>query len=251
MAADAADLAHDVTLGVLFSRAGEVSYQAVERLCMEINQAGNGVIGISAYLAPNSLLLIGQGTTLDQLAARKTEISDQRIFLRRNEHRWPPLHTPIIWQRQIADRSKHLMHTMQGGFRAPFPEIFSLATGSVGYTDTNTRELIGRWIDHPQRLWDAVDYTLSSGIDSIVHVGPAPNIIPATFTRLADNVEAQTDGSIRMRALSNIVRRPWLQSLLPKRTALLRAAQIGQANLEDLLLQGQTNEASLAMESRS
>ena len=66
MSDDAAELAGDVTLGVLFSRKGELSRKDVHRLCQEINLAGQGVIGVSAYLAPNSMLLIGQGDTLDR-----------------------------------------------------------------------------------------------------------------------------------------------------------------------------------------
>lgn len=237
MSTDAAELADDVTLGVLFSRSGELAQNAVERLCQEINFAGEGVVGVSAYLTPNSVLMIGQGEAFERLASRMSELSTERVYLRRNQHRWPPLHTPIVWQRHIPDRSRHLMHTMADALRPPSPPVFSLVTGGLSYSGSNTRDLIGRWIDHPQRLWEAVDYTLSSGIDAIVHVGPQPNIIPATFKRLAANVESQTKGRIGMRALSNIVRRPWLQALLPRRTALLRADHIRHVNLEDLLLE--------------
>ena len=236
MSTDAAALAEDVTLAVLFSRAGELSQEAVDRLCQEINFSGKGVIGISAYLAPNSMLLIGQGTALDRFAERMPELSSERVHLRRNQNRWPPLHTPIVWQKHIPDRSRQMMHTIPGAFAIPNPSVFSLVTGSLSYAGSNTRDIIGRWIDHPQRLWDAVNYTLSSSIEAIVHVGPQPNIIPATFNRLAANVAAQTNGSVRMRALSSFVQRPWLQSLLPKRASLLRANRIRQGNLEDMLL---------------
>jgi [acyl-carrier-protein] S-malonyltransferase len=236
MSKDAAELAEDVTLAVLFSRGGELAPASVEHLCQDINKRGDGVVGISAYLAPNSMIIIGQGTALDRFSKRIAELSDERVYLRRNQHRWPPLHTPIVWQRHIPDRSRHLMHTMRGAFVAPNPPVFSLVTGGLSYTDSNARDIIGRWVDHPQRLWDAIDHTLSSGIDAIVHVGPQPNIIPATFKRLAANVESQTKGRIGMRALSNIVRRPWLQALLPRRAALLRAHRIRHVNLEDLIL---------------
>ena len=109
----------------------------------------------------------------------------------------------------------------------------------MSYSDTNSRELLARWVDHPQRLWYAIDHILSAGIETIVHVGPQPNIIPATFQRLAVDVEAQTRGRIDMRALSTIIRRPWLQSLLPKRTNLLRAPMIQHVMLEDWLLEQQ------------
>ena len=52
----------------------------------------------------------------------------------------------------------------------------------------NSRDILHRWVDEPQLLWDGVYQTLSLGIETIIHVGPAPNIIPATYTRLAENV---------------------------------------------------------------
>ena len=77
------------------------------------------------------------------------------------------------------------------------------------------------------------------GIETVLHVGPTPNILPATFKRLRDNVEAQTRGSVGMRALSAVVHRPWLKALLPERTALLRATSVQQVILEDWLLDQQ------------
>lgn len=236
MSTDSVELAENVTLGVLFSRRGELSHKAVSRVCQEINAAGDGVIGVSAYLAPNSLLLIGQNGTMDEIARRKKDISAERVYLRRNDNKWPPLHTPIVWQRAIPNRSQHLMHTMPTKFMKPSPPIFSLVTGAISYDDCNVREIIGRWVDHPQRLWDAVDYSLAEGTETIVHIGPQPNIIPATFDRLASNVANQTKESVGMRALSGMVNRPWLQSLLPRRASLLRAAQIQHVKLEDWLL---------------
>ena len=236
MSNDCVDLAQDVTLGVLFSRRGELSYKAVSRVCQEINSEGKGVIGVSAYLAPNSLLLIGQNGTLDELSNRRKEISPERVYLRRNDNRWPPLHTPIMWQKCIPNRSQHLMHTMPTAYMKPSPPILSLVTGDVSYDDCNVREIIGRWVDHPQKLWAAVDYTLAEGVETLVHVGPQPNIVPATFDRLAGNVASQTKDSVRMRALSGLVSRPWLQSLLPRRASLLRAAQMQHIKLEEWLL---------------
>ncbi len=236
MSSDAAELAHDVTLGVLFSRRGQLSRTAVDRLCQEINLKGNGVIGVSAYLAPNSMLMIGQGDTLKRFKQQMKVLSAERLYLRLNEHRWPPLHTAIVWQRNITNRSQNLMHVMPGAFQPPNPPVFSLVTGSIGYDDSNTRRIIGEWVDRPQQLWEAVDYTLASGIETIVHVGPQPNIIPATFSRLATNVANQTKLSRGMRALSTIANRPWLKAMLPRRTSLLRAPQIRQFNLEDWLL---------------
>ena len=242
LAADCVKLAEDVTLGVLFSRGPEVSFDEVQRQCLLINQEGEGVIGVSTFLAPNSVLVMGQGDTLDRFKLRMDEVSDDRIYLRKNRFRWPPIHTPIVWQRNIPNRAAQEMHTLPGGLTAPTPPVISLVTGRASYTDINAREHLYQWTDHPQRLWDAVYETLSQGIDTVIHVGPQPNIIPATFKRLHDNVEAQTQGSIGMRALSAVVSRPWLQALLPERTALLRAPKIEQVILEDWLLEHEPSE---------
>ena len=237
MSHDAAELAHDVTLCVLFSRRGNLSMSAVEALCQDVNLQGDGVIGVSALLAPNSLLLVGQGTTVDRFADRMNELSTERVYLRRNEHQWPPLHTPIVWQRHIPDRSCHLMHTMPVVMKAPQPPVFSLVTGDLGFTASNVRDLIGRWIDHPQRLWDAMEYTLATGVRNVVHVGPQANIIPATFQRLSANVVAQTKANMGIRAMSSFARRPWLKNMLPKRASLLRAPLLRHVFLEDTLLE--------------
>jgi [acyl-carrier-protein] S-malonyltransferase len=82
--------------------------------------------------------------------------------------------------------------------------------------------------------------TLASGVEAIVHIGPAPNLIPATFHRLSENVQAQlavkSFGNMGLRAVSHAVRRPWLAKLLPQRSALLRAPFIEHVILEDWLL---------------
>ncbi|MCH2130821.1 MAG: hypothetical protein MK179_16890 [Pirellulaceae bacterium] len=236
LADDAVELASDVTLGVLFSRGPALSLEIVQSECLRVNHTGQGVIGVSAYLSPNSLLLLGQADTLDRLKARLDQVLDHRLYLRKNKESWPPMHTPIVWNRNIPNRAAVMMHSMQGGFNRTHPDVFSLVTGRVEYTDHTTRDILCRWIDQPQRLWDAVYETLKRGIETVVHVGPAPNLIPATLGRLQVDVEGQTRGSIGMRALSNIIRRPWLSTLLPSRTALLRAPHIKQFNLEDWLL---------------
>lgn len=236
LAEDCAALAHDVTLAVLFSRAKMIPYATVERLCVRISSEGRGVIGISAILSPNSFLLMGQGDSIERFRAMMGELPE-KTYLRKNDHRWPPLHTPIVRQRSIPDRAATLMNSMVGGFTVPSPPVLSLVTGSASYNDYNAREMLHRWTDEPQRLWDVVTRTLVQDIRTIVHVGPQPNLIPATYTRLKDNVEAQTRGSIGMRALSVVASRPWLKSLLPEQTALLRAPMVRQVTLEDWLLE--------------
>jgi [acyl-carrier-protein] S-malonyltransferase len=72
-------------------------------------------------------------------------------------------------------------------------------------------------------------------------VGPEPNVIPATFTRLAENVRQQIDGrslgSYGKRAMTGMARHPWLGPLLPARAALLRAPFVVQITLEDWLIE--------------
>jgi [acyl-carrier-protein] S-malonyltransferase len=236
MAADCVALAEDVTLGVLFSRGPELPHELIRRGCLEINLQARGAIGVSTFLSPNSVLLLGQSDTVDRFRDWIGEAWDERAYLRKNDNLWPPLHTPIVWQRNVQDRSELMMQTMTCKLARPQPTVLSMVTGEDSYDELNTREMLGKWIDHPQRLWDVVYETLQQGVATIVHVGPQPNLIPATFSRLADNVESQTRGSIHLRALANIVRRPWLNAVLPSRTALLRAPMIEHVVLEDWLL---------------
>jgi [acyl-carrier-protein] S-malonyltransferase len=237
LADDCVALAEDVTLGVVFTRALELPLEDVRRICLDINAQGKGVIGISSHLAPNSVLLLGQGETLDAFVNRAQGIVPERIHLRKNEHKWPPLHTPIVWERNIPNRAARLMHTLPMLAEVPRPNVLSLVTGHFSYAATTTRDLLHRWVDHPQRLWDAVYATLANGAKVVIHAGPAPNIVPATFTRLHDNVVAQLAGSLGLRALSVAARRKWLARLLPERAALLRAPGIQQVILEDWLLE--------------
>jgi [acyl-carrier-protein] S-malonyltransferase len=236
LADDCAALAKDVTLGVLFSRGRELPMDDVRRLCLRVNNEGKGVIGISAYLSPNSVILLGQRKTVDRFRERLGEVLPEGINIRKNAYRWPPLHTPIVWEKFVPNRAGLLMHELPGGFSAPCPPVLSLVTGNTSYNDFNAREILCRWTDHPQRLWDAVQETLVRGVGTVVHVGPHPNIIPATFARLSVNVQAQTRGSIGMQALSRMVSRPWLAALLPRKTSLLRAPQMQHVILEDWLL---------------
>ena len=241
LAGDCAELARDMTLGVLFSRGPALETDAVHKLCMRINMAGKGVIGISSFLAPNSLLLMGQGDTIDRFRDLMSEWLPQKLFLRKNDSRWPPLHTPIMWQRNIPNRAAVMMHTLPCSSSGPKPAVLSLVTGKLSYNDFNARDLIAKWVDHPQRLWDAVNETLTMGIDTIVHVGPEPNLVPATFKRVADNVTTQLAAKswegVGLRAVSRAVRRPWLAKILPTRSSLLRAPFVQQINVEDWLLE--------------
>ncbi len=237
LADDCAALAADATLGVFFTRANELPLEDVREVCLRVNSQGRGVIGISSHLAPNSVLLIGQGDTLDRFSELARGLTKERVHLRKNEHRWPPLHTPIMWERNIPNRAARLMHTLPLAAEPPQPNVLSLVTGHFSHAPTATREVLHRWVDHPQRLWDGVYGVLANGIETVIHLGPAPNLIPATFKRLADNVVAQLAESLSLRALSAAAQRPWLQRLLPERAALLRAPYVKHIILEDWLLE--------------
>jgi [acyl-carrier-protein] S-malonyltransferase len=236
LADDCVELARDVTLAVLFTRSVALDFDEVHRLCLVINAEGRGVVGVSAYLSPNTVLLMGQGDSLDRFFSLAKESFDVRVHLRKNDQKWPPLHTPIVWQRNIPNRAADLLHTTPLQLVAPHPRVLSLVTGQFSYQPTNARHLLHQWVDHPQRLWDAIYETLASGVTSVVHVGPAPNIVPATIRRLSENVASQMQESLSLRALSAAVRRQWLRRLVPQRAALLRAPYVEQIILEDWLL---------------
>jgi [acyl-carrier-protein] S-malonyltransferase len=241
MADDCADLAHEVSLSVLMSRGPVLDLDIVRRLCLEISQQGKGIIDVSTYLSPNSLLLMGQNGTLNRFEALMHEVFPQQVHLRRHQHRYPPLHTPIMWQRNIPNRTAVLLQTTPGGFQAPSPTVLSMVTGEASYGELNSRDLMHRWVDHPQRLWDIVYKVLAAGITTVVHVGPQPNLLPATFRRLSSNIAAQTNGrnlgSLGRRTLARLVRRPWLTRVLPSSAVLLRAPLVQHVILEDWLLE--------------
>lgn len=241
LARDAAELALDVEMGVVFCRGRELDYAAVQKHCMEITNEGNGTIGISSYLAPNTVLLLGQGDTIDYFKRTIKNIPPHRVHLKKNDHRWPPLHTAIVRQKNMSDRGAVALETLPGGFSMPNPPILSCVTGEISYTEVNAREILIDWIDQPQQLWLAIEKVLQMGVERIVHVGPEPNIIPATLNRLSIDVSSQLGkkslSGMGMRAVSRITRnRGWLRNLVAKNAALLRAPFIEQINLEDWLL---------------
>ena len=246
LARDAAELALDVQMGVVFCRGRELDYAAVQKHCVEITNEGNGTIGISSYLAPNTVLLLGQGDTIDYFKRTIKNIPPHRVHLKKNEHRWPPLHTAIVRQKNMSDRGAVALETLPGGFSLPNPPILSCVTGDLSYNEVNSREILIDWIDQPQQLWLAIEKILQMGVERIVHVGPEPNIIPATLNRLSIDVSSQLGrkslSGMGMRAVSRITRnRGWLRNLVAKNAALLRAPFIEQINLEDWLLDNKPN----------
>ena len=245
MASDCASLAKGVVLAIAFTKQQEINLPLIKKLCLEINREGHGVIGISSLLSPNTVLLMGQQDTIDRFKHKVREADNSKILIRKNDQLWPPLHTPIMWQKNIPCRTAELMHriTVNEEFH---PRIFSLVTGQADYDALTAREILHRWTYLPQRLWDAVCYTLASDVDTVIHVGPDPNIVPATFQRLSDNVLAQIQQDMRMKAISGMIHRRWISRMLPKRATLLRAPAIRHIVLEDWLLENASKVAVAA-----
>jgi [acyl-carrier-protein] S-malonyltransferase len=241
MAEDAAALSENTVMGILFSRGPAIDEMDVNRLCRLITSEGNGTIAISSILTPNTYLLLGQNATIARFKSQMHQFLPDPAHIKVNPERWPPLHTPIVRQKHIPDRAAVMMASMRGGMQPPCPPVLSLVTGERSYDDYHARDVLRDWIDHPQRLWDAVYETLSSGITTLIHVGPGPNVIPATFARLSENVTQQMTGRsishMGMRAAAGLARRPWLSTLLPSRAALLRAPLLRHIILEDWLLE--------------
>ena len=38
-----------------------------------------------------------------------------KVMLRRNPNRWPPLHSPLVWQKHIPDRTAMALYRVGGG----------------------------------------------------------------------------------------------------------------------------------------
>lgn len=243
---DAASLANDVTMGVLFSRGPALDFSKVDRMCQQLTQETGKTICISTFLSPNTVLLLGQGNTVDLFKRQLKDEFPKGTHLRKNPNQWPPLHTSIVRQLNIPDRAAVQMERIPGGLVEPLTPVLSCVTGKVSYTETNSREILSEWIEKPQRLWRAIHTLLDEGVETIIHVGPEPNIIPATITRLSENVAAQlsqqTWSGFGLRTFSNIAsRRRWLRNMISNDAALLRAPFVEQVILEDWLLEQQAN----------
>lgn len=241
LAADCAALAPKVTMGVVFSRKTALSEAALQRVCEEITAEGRGAVAISAILAPNTVLVIGEQDTLDRVRQYCEAWEGPPVLVRRNDGVWPPLHTPLVSERHVPDQATLLIRDVPRLSETPRPPIWSLVTGRREYEADSGRGVLRRWIDSPQRLWDVVQATLASDIKTVLHVGPAPNVIPATFQRLAENVVKQTLqwslSAVGKRTVQRMAGSAWMAPLLPKSGFLLRAPMIQQIVLEDWLLE--------------
>ncbi len=239
---DAAALADRVTMGIVFSRGPGLDVELVRQKCEAITAEGKGVIAVSTYLAPNTVLLMGENETVDRFGSMMSEFLPKATHLRKNQHLWPPLHTPIVLQKQLRDRAAVTLQTTEVHPQQPAIPILSCVSGNLGYTGFNTRKMLTDWVDHPQQLWKCVHGILDMGIDHVIHLGPEPNIIPATLTRIADNVLAQINQpnwmGYGLRTFSKWAGyRRWLNNLLSHDAVLLRAPYVIQTVFEDRLLE--------------
>ena len=239
---DCVELAQNLTMGIVFSRGPTLDMDIIEQLCVEITMSGRGTVCISSILAPNTILLLGLNDSLDMFKQRMKELLPKQAHLKKNPDAWPPIHTQITRQKNIPDRASVMLETVPGGVTVPATPIISCITGEPSYNEFNSRAVLYDWIDHPQQLWGVIENLLNSDVTTIVHVGPEPNIIPATFKRLSMNVAAQLSekslAGLGLRAVSSIVRgRPWLAQMLSKNASLLRAPLIEHVILEDWLLE--------------
>ncbi|QDV35380.1 ACP S-malonyltransferase [Tautonia plasticadhaerens] len=240
-AEDSAALVAETTMGILFTRGPDLPFEEVERTCRMISGEGGGLIGPSAFLSPNAALLIGQGDTVGRFGRAMAGELSVEASLRCRPNRWPPLHTPLVWRRSIPNRAAVALHSVAGGTREPSLPLVSCVTGEASYTHWNSRQLLVEWTDHPQRLWDVIDHTLSSGIRLVVHVGPDPTLIPATFKRLGDNViehmRARRLERLGRTVIPGLGRHTWLTRMLPAGASVLRAPFVHHLILEDWLLE--------------
>jgi [acyl-carrier-protein] S-malonyltransferase len=240
LATDCAELTADTALGILSVHGGTLQIEDVEHLCASISRRGQGLIGPSTYLSPYQVLLIGQHDTLSVLEQEMHHYLPEGVTLRRRPNQWPPLHTPIVWERNIPNRTAMAMLHTGGGDRKPAPPVVSCTTGAASYDEWNSRAILADWTDHPQRLWDVMENTLASGAEIVLHVGPEPKLFPTGFDRLSNRIMKQ----LKMRHLDrlgssvipSLSRNSWLNRKLPANAVLLRAPFLNHIILEDWLL---------------
>lgn len=240
LAHDCADLTADTRLGILTSPSGTLEPELVQRLCSSISSRGHGMVGPSTFLSPYQVILLGQADTLDLLEAEMREHLPPGVTLRRRPNQWPPLHTPLVWERSVPNRAAVALYHTGGGNTRPRPEVVSCTTGRASYDEWNSRELLTEWTDHPQRLWDAMENTLASGAELVIHVGPEPKLIPTAFERLSGKVMKRLKSthldSLGRRVLPSISRNHWLARTLPHSAVVFRAPFMNHLILEDWLL---------------
>lgn len=241
LAGDCVELAQNIRMGIVFSRGPELDFPAIEKLCVEVTARNQGTVCISSYVAPNTVLILGQGRSIDLFREIMKERFNRQVHFKKNPNLWPPIHTAIVRQRNVPDRASVMLETVPGGMQVPTIPIISCISGTESYNEYNSRATLYDWVDHPQKLWSVIERVLATDIHTLIHVGPEPNIIPATLNRLSMNIETQLNArsisGFSLRAVSSIVQgRPWLAKYLSRNASLLRAPLLEHVILEDWLL---------------
>jgi [acyl-carrier-protein] S-malonyltransferase len=240
MAPDCAELTANTTIGILSVTGRSLRMEEVRRLSNWISSRGHGLIGPSTYLSPYQAILLGQGDTFDLLEREMSSYLHCEPTLRRRPNRWPPLHTPLVWERNIPNRAAVAMHHIAGGDCKPSPTVVSCTTGVANYDEYNNRSILADWTDHPQRVWDVMRYTMASGADLVIHMGPAPGLFPNGFERLSGRIKRQLHrrhlDRLGNRLFPSISRNRWLSRNLPAGAAVWRAPFVDHLILEEWLL---------------
>jgi [acyl-carrier-protein] S-malonyltransferase len=240
LAQDCADLTANTTIGILSISGRALPIEQLRRLCIWISSRGHGLIGPSTYLSPYQVILLGQGDTLDLLEREMPAHLPRGATLKRRPNHWPPLHTPLVWERNVPNRTALALYHIAGGDRKPSPTVISCTTGVANYDEYNSRAILADWTDHPQRLWDVMKATIASGVGMVIHAGPEPRLFHTSFERLSDRIKKQMRRR-HLDRLSNslfpsISRNRWLNRSLPGKAALWRAPFVDHLVLEDWLL---------------
>jgi [acyl-carrier-protein] S-malonyltransferase len=240
LAEDCAELTADTFLGILSIHGGVLDVEDVQRLCFSISSQGHGLVGASTFLSPYQVLLLGQAGTLDLLEREMHEYFSGEVTLRIRPNHWPPLHTPLVWERSVPNRTAMMMYHTNGGDRKPVPPVVSCTTGEANYDEENSRMILADWTDHPQRLWDVMENTLASGVEHVIHVGPEPKLIPTAFEKLSGRIMKKLKrrhlDRLGSSLIPNIHVSGWLSRRLPESAVLLRAPFVSHIILEDWLI---------------
>jgi [acyl-carrier-protein] S-malonyltransferase len=193
-----------------------------------------------SHLSPYQVILLGQGDTLDLLEREMPAYLPGGATLRRRPNRFPPLHTPLVWQRNVPNRTALALYHIAGGERKPTPPVVSCTTGVANYDEINSRAILADWTDHPQRPWEVMKHAPASGVELVIHVGPEPRPFPTGFKRLSDRIWKQMRqhhlDRLAQSLFPTISHNEWLNRNLPATAALWRATFVDHLVLEDWLL---------------
>jgi hypothetical protein len=87
----------------------------------------------------------------------------------------------VIRGEKTSDGAAPVTHTP--GLEPPMPTVVSCVTVRVNYDARTARDILVRWVDYPQLLWDVIPETPASGVELVVHVGRASKLIASTAIR--------------------------------------------------------------------